>query len=79
MIDFLCFEDHVSNMDWLEREMVMGEQLERGTDEQRKKGEANEKRGTKKGRRTKKKRKGMESASGEGKKVRKKKRETSRG
>ena len=33
---FLMFEEHVINMDWLEREIVMEEELERGREEKRK-------------------------------------------
>ena len=39
MIHILCFEEHVINMDWLEQEIVMEEQLERGREEQRKREE----------------------------------------
>ena len=30
------FEEHVINMDWLEREIVMEEELERGREEKKK-------------------------------------------
>lgn len=33
---FLMFEEHVINMDWLEREIVMEEELERGREEKKK-------------------------------------------
>ena len=35
-VTFLMFEEHVINMDWLEREIVMEEELERGREEKKK-------------------------------------------